>query len=41
MLLRGNIRYIKEGLGIIDKHVFVKDFADAEQEERVDRWLVE
>lgn len=41
MLLRGNICYIKKGLGIVGKKVFVEYFAYAQQEVCVDGRLVE
>lgn len=41
MLLRGNICYIKKGLGVVDKEVFVEYFTYAQQEVCVDGRLVE
>ena len=41
MLLRGNIYYIKKGLGVVGEKVFVEYFAYAQQEECVDGRLVE
>lgn len=41
MLLRGNICYIKKGLGVVGEKVFVEYFADAQQEVGVDGRLVE
>lgn len=41
MLLRGNICYIEEGLGVVGEKVFVEYFAYAQQEVCVDGRLVE
>lgn len=41
MLLRGNICYIEEGLGVVGEKVFVEYFAYAQQEVGVDGRLVE